>query len=228
MPPGVGTLTVTVELALLACREGRLAVLLAATGGRAELPSRALGRGDDPRQVAARLAASLTGARVPWLSLVSATARARGARLSAAGIAVGFAAVSPRAEHATSHGAWTSIEALPVLAPRQRALVDGARATVRRALDASPVAFGLLPPDFTLAELQETYELVLRRRLHKASFRRTLAGASLIAATGTWRHDRRGRPAQLFRYAPRQRRAAPPAVRFDGIRDESYQVETKR
>jgi 8-oxo-dGTP diphosphatase len=94
-------------------------------------------------------------------------------------------------------------------------MVDGALEAIRSRLDQSPIAFRLLPPTFTLSELQGTYEILLGRRLHKASFRRALQSAWLVEPTDEWRSEGRGRPAQLFRYAPRRRRANRRGVRFD-------------
>jgi hypothetical protein len=89
------------------------------------------------------------------------------------------------------------------------------RTSQRSRLDQAPIAFRLLPPTFTLSELQQTYELLLGRRLHKASFRRALQAAWLVEPTDEWRSEGRGRPAQLFRYAPRRRRNQRRGVRFD-------------
>ena len=75
--------------------------------------------------------------------------------------------------------------------------------------------FDFLPATFTLSELQSVYELLLGRRLHKASFRRSLHAASLVEATDEWRSEGRGRPAQLFRYAPPRRRRQRRGVHFD-------------
>jgi hypothetical protein len=86
---------------------------------------------------------------------------------------------------------------------------------VRTRLDSAPIAFRLLPGVFTLSELQQMYEILLGRGLHKASFRRALQAASLVEPTDEWRSEGRGRPAQLFRYAPRRRRGGRRAVRFD-------------
>jgi 8-oxo-dGTP diphosphatase len=107
------------------------------------------------------------------------------------------------------------LSALPPLAPRQRAIVDAAVAHVRSRVGQAPVAFRLLPPSFTLSELQERYELLLGRQLHKASFRRALQGARIVEPTDVWRSEGRGRPAQLFRYATRRKKVAPRGVRFD-------------
>ena len=88
--------------------------------------------------------------------------------------------------------------------------------SLRSRLDQGPMAFHLLPATFTLTQLQEIYELLLGRRLHKASFRRSLHAAWLVEPTDEWRSEGRGRPAQLFRYAPKKRRGVRRGVRFGG------------
>lgn len=117
----------------------------------------------------------------------------------------------------TADGAaqWFPLSELPAIPPRQRLMVDTAFAAVRQRMDQSPVAFRLLPAVFTLSELQEMYELLLGRRLHKASFRRALQAAALVEPTEEWRSEGRGRPAQLFRYAPRRRRGGKRGLRFE-------------
>ena len=94
-------------------------------------------------------------------------------------------------------------------------MLDGAISTLRVRMDQSPVAFRLLPPTFTLSDLQHMYELLLGKRLHKASFRRALQAAWLVEPTEEWRSEGRGRPAQLFRYAPRKRRPTQRGIRLD-------------
>jgi 8-oxo-dGTP diphosphatase len=111
--------------------------------------------------------------------------------------------------------AWFPVAELPPLAPRQRAIVGAALDSVRLRLDYAPIAFRLLPPTFTLSDLQRVYEILLGHRLHKASFRRALRSATLVEATDEWRSEGRGRPAQLFRYASKRRRPRHRSVRFD-------------
>ena len=109
---------------------------------------------------------------------------------------------------------WLSLSELDLLSARDRLAVDAALTTMRARIDHRPVAFHLLPPSFTLGELQRIYELLLGRRLHKASFRRSLSASALVQALDEWRSDGRGRPAQLFRYSPRR----PWLVRAGGVR----------
>jgi 8-oxo-dGTP diphosphatase len=110
---------------------------------------------------------------------------------------------------------WFLLSELPPLAERQSQMLQESVAAVRDRLDLYPVAFKLLPATFTLSELQHMYELLLGRRLHKASFRRALTAAALVEPTDEWRSEGRGRPAQLYRFGPRKRRRGRRGVRFD-------------
>jgi 8-oxo-dGTP diphosphatase len=141
-----------------------------------------------------------------------------GARRQADGaqITVTYLGLVPDAGSAARPDAqWVSISDLSALSGRQRSEIETAVTTMRAQVDQQPIAFKLLPPAFTLSELQSVYELLLGRRLHKASFRRSLHASALVEATDEWRSEGRGRPAQLFRYAPPRRRRARRGIRFD-------------
>ncbi len=61
----------------------------------------------------------------------------------------------------------------------------------------------LLPDEFTLTDLQKTYELVLGIKMEKKSFRRRLLDAGFLQETGHSRHANH-RPALLYRLTQRQ------------------------
>jgi hypothetical protein len=63
-----------------------------------------------------------------------------------------------------------------------------------------PVIFELMPPDFTLFELQRTVEAILGPHLHKQNFRRLVEGAGLVEPTGEMKTRTGGRPAKLYRF----------------------------
>jgi len=129
-------------------------------------------------------------------------------------LSVCYVAVLPRGEPMAPWW-WMETHALTRLPERHRRMVTAALGVVRVRLEQAPIAFNLLPREFTLSELQQAYETVLGRRLHKASFRRALQAAFLVEPTGEWRGAGRGRPAQLYRYAPRRRKGARRGVRLD-------------
>ena len=173
--------------------------------------------GDEPlNAVAARLAYAATGVEPAWMEQVGAFGDGR-RHPGDTSLSVAYVGVVAFGGAHTEDDAmmWVSAAELPSMAPRQRAMADAALETVRFRLDYAPVAFRLLPAVFTLSELQQMYELLLGRRLHKASFRRALQAAWLVEPIDEWRSEGRGRPAQLFKYAPRKRRHGRRGVRFE-------------
>jgi len=217
--PAVRKTTLAVDVVVLSPRAENLAVLLArsAPGGRERwsLPWDAPMPGEAFEDAASRITEANLGSTPALLEQVGAFADAR-RHPGDADVSVGVVALTPPAELSSLASAeWFSLSALPPLAPRHRAIVDRATTVVRQRVDQSPLAFRLLPSTFTLSDLQGIYELLLGRRLHKASFRRALQASYLVEPTDEWRSEGRGRPAQLFRYAPRKRRGARRGVRFD-------------
>ncbi len=196
--------------------DGRLAVLVR-SGARGALPNTPLGDGSLGGAATALVRAG-TGRAPTWIAQ-SATIAENPGRPGGAMASVVYAGVVPRGTGASEGHRWIPVPApLPgALAARDAQAVERAVATIRDRLDLDPVAFHLLPPEFTLTELQEVYELLLGRRLHKASFRRALAGATLVEPIRDWRSEGRGRPAQLHRFAPRRRRGVRRPVRFELI-----------
>lgn len=215
--------SLTIDCVILAAPGRRLMMLLARARDprskeRWELPFDGP-RGDETLEDAGvRIARAALGAPVAEVEQIAAFGDRRrhpaGAELS-----VAFLALIPAGAPGPVGGdaAWFPVDELPAVAPRQRAMIDTAMQQVRARLDQAPIAFRLLPPTFTLSQLQEVYELLVGRRLHKASFRRALHAAWLVEPTDEWRSEGRGRPAQLFRFAPRKRRGGRRGVRFDGL-----------
>ena len=164
---------------------------------------------------AARVTKKAAGANASWLAQIGAFGDGK-RHPGKAGFSVAYAGVTPH-RAAGKNTKWFPVADLPPVAPRHRVIIDAALAQLRERLDRAPIAFRLLPATFTLSELQTVYELLLGRRLHKASFRRSLTAAFLVEPTDEWRSEGRGRPAQLFRYAPRKRRGGRGGVRFDTL-----------
>ena len=202
-------LPVALDIALLTLGEHHLHVLLRrADTRRWELPWTFVDATESLAVTAAKLARGTLGTRPGWLQQVVALDAAKrhpaGAGLSVAYTGVVAAGLSRVGETNPEEGevAWFPIDRLPALPPRQRLAIDEAMHSIRTRFDLTPIAFKLLPERFTLTELQEVYELLLQRTLHKASFRRALHGARLVAPIAEYRSEGRGRPAQLFKYKP--------------------------
>lgn len=71
---------------------------------------------------------------------------------------------------------------------------------IRGKLDYTPIGFELLPPTFTLFDLQKVHETVLGRKLNKDSFRRRLLASGQLEATGDIQEGVGHRPAALYRF----------------------------
>ncbi|MCY0095785.1 NUDIX hydrolase [Hoeflea ulvae] len=80
-----------------------------------------------------------------------------------------------------------------------------------------PVIFELMPPDFTLTQLQTTVEAISGRHLHKQNFRRLVEGAELVEPTGAASSATGGRPAALYRFRAKILEERPaPGLRLGG------------
>lgn len=225
--PAARGVSLAIDVVLLTPHGSELAVLLAPNTASASsarvrsrervgLPSDSL-RGDESLDdAAARIAREALGS-VPSL-LDQAGARGSSRRQADTGAQVTvtyFGLVPDSGSGSRADMNWIPLSNLSSLDARQREEIDSAVAAMRAQVDQRPIAFRLLPAAFTLSELQSVYELLLGRRLHKASFRRSLHASALVEATDEWRSEGRGRPAQLFRYAPPRRRRQRRGIRFD-------------
>jgi hypothetical protein len=81
-----------------------------------------------------------------------------------------------------------------------RRILATAISRLRGKMKYRPVVFELMPPEFTLLELQRTVEAISGVRLHKQNFRRLVEDQGLVEGTGRFARAARGRPAELFRF----------------------------
>jgi hypothetical protein len=81
-----------------------------------------------------------------------------------------------------------------------RRILATAMGRLRGKLKYRPLVFELMPPAFTLLELQRAVEAISGVRLHKQNFRRLLAHTGLVEPTGQRTTKTGGRPAEQFRF----------------------------
>jgi hypothetical protein len=118
----------------------------------------------------------------------------------------------------TERGAPASGLGEPMIHDHRRILAT-AMGRLRGKLKYRPVVFELMPPTFTLLELQQTVEAVSGVRLHKQNFRRLLARTGLVEPTGRVTTKTGGRPAEQFRFRREVLRERPaPGVRVPAPR----------
>jgi hypothetical protein len=87
----------------------------------------------------------------------------------------------------------------PMVHDHRRILATGL-SRLRAKIKYRPVVFELMPPTFTLLQLQQAVEALAGRRLHKQNFRRLVESQGLIEETGEQLADTGGRPARLVRF----------------------------
>ncbi|WP_228529521.1 NUDIX hydrolase [Diaphorobacter caeni] len=81
----------------------------------------------------------------------------------------------------------------------RRILATG-MARLRAKIKYRPVVFELMPPEFSLLQLQQTVEALAGRGLHKQNFRRQIEQQALVEETGQIAAGTAGRPAKLYRF----------------------------
>jgi hypothetical protein len=81
-----------------------------------------------------------------------------------------------------------------------RSIMAKAIGWLRGKIKYRPVVFELMPPAFTLLQLQRTVEALAGVRLHKQNFRRLVEQQGLVEETGEMSAATGGRPARLVRF----------------------------
>jgi 8-oxo-dGTP diphosphatase len=104
-----------------------------------------------------------------------------------------------------SDRAWVDVRRLPSLAYDHDHVARVALERLRAKVSYTNVAYALLPREFTIAELQRLYQVVLAKRFDRRNFRKKLLASGLLVPL---RRQRLGahRPAALYAFRERQLR----------------------
>ncbi len=99
-----------------------------------------------------------------------------------------------------SEASWFPIRRLPTLAFDHRRIVDYALERLRNKINYTTISFQLLAREFTLTELQSSYEVILDQRLDKRNFRRKMLQLGILKDTARFKANGRQRPARLYTF----------------------------
>lgn len=99
---------------------------------------------------------------------------------------------------------WFSLEQLPQLAFDHATILDKAMERLRGKVRYAPVGFELLPPRFSLTQLQRLYEIILGSELDKRNFRKKILSMELLVETDEMERGVRHRAARLYRFDRRR------------------------
>jgi len=114
-----------------------------------------------------------------------------------------FALVSPKdhdpiARQYLDKVMWCPMNELPELGYDHRKLLDDAYEALKEELRLQPLAFHLLPENFTLKEVQEVYESILGESLDRRNFRRKILTYDFLINTEEKKPGVKGGP-ELYR-----------------------------
>ncbi|MCR4323279.1 MAG: NUDIX domain-containing protein [Candidatus Azambacteria bacterium] len=95
---------------------------------------------------------------------------------------------------------WCDIEKIPSLAYDHTDMARTAVERLKSKIAYTNIAFGMMPEQFTLTELQELYEAILNKELDKRNFRRKVIDIGLIETVKNKITGVAHRPALLYRF----------------------------
>jgi 8-oxo-dGTP diphosphatase len=213
--------SLAIDLVILAVKDGKLcAVVLPRDdlgNGTHALPGGFVHHGQSLDQTVARVLAEktgLTGLTFEQLATYGDPARdPRGHVVSVAYLALlPDAALAKGLPLAEIHVTWPGEAGGPAtaringaslpLAFDHAAILGDTVKRLRGKLDYSRIAFGLLPAQFTLRQVQEVHEAILGRPLLKPAFRRKLLDRGILRDTGAMETGNAHRPATLYELIP--------------------------
>jgi 8-oxo-dGTP diphosphatase len=212
---------VAVDLVIFTIRDGALHALLIERAlppfeGRWALPGGFILRGESLADAALRELGEETGVRNVYLEQLytfgDPDRDPRGRVVSVAYYALISADRAPLSAGSDASAArWWPVADHPPLAFDHREILAYAVERLRNKLEYTTVGFQLLPPKFTLTQLQQVYEAILGRALDKRNFRRKMDLLGILSPPKEWAREGRSRPAQLFTFS---------AKRFEKLKDK--------
>ena len=102
--------------------------------------------------------------------------------------------------------AWFEVSDLPELAFDHDAIVAVALRRLKGKVRYAPIGFELLPPKFTLTQLQRLYEAILEKSLDKRNFRKKILSMNVLIALDEIEEDVAHRAARMYRFDERKYR----------------------
>ncbi len=95
---------------------------------------------------------------------------------------------------------WHSIKQVETLAFDHSEILKASILLLKKSIRNRPIGFELLPPKFTLTQLQHLYEAVLDAELDKRNFRKKILSMGLLEDIDEMQEGVAHRPARLYRF----------------------------
>ena len=113
---------------------------------------------------------------------------------------------------------WFSLSSIKDLAFDHEKMIKECFLRLKKQVRAQPFGFELLPPKFTLTELQHLYEAILEKVLDKRNFRKKILSINLLIDTNETQEGVAHRPAKLFKFDTKK---------YDEFLREGFRFEIK-
>ncbi len=95
---------------------------------------------------------------------------------------------------------WNDIYKLPAMAYDHKEIVSTALTRLRTRVKYTNIIAHFMPKEFTLTDLQESYELILGKNIDKRNFRKKILGLGILRALPKERRGGKFRPAKLYSF----------------------------
>ena len=93
---------------------------------------------------------------------------------------INYDEVNPKTDALSDSINWYAIDKLPPLMMDHQEIVEKALQVLRDNLERKLVGMNLLPPKFTMKQLQEVYEAILGEKLRRTSFQRKILAMDIL------------------------------------------------
>lgn len=207
---------IATDVVIMTIREGALNVLLIEMKkdpfrGMWAVPGGLVGGGEDVDTGAGRILKEKTGLKNIYLEQLYTFGRVDRDPFGRV-VSVAYFALLPsdqvklKASSEYNGIGWFPVGDLPKLAYDHKEIVKTALERLRSKLEYSNIVYGLLPDEFTLTNLQKTYETILGKELDKRNFRKKILSLNILAETGKMESGQANRPAMTYRFKEKKPR----------------------
>lgn len=104
----------------------------------------------------------------------------------------------------SANARWCPVAEVTELAFDHLSILHQALRVLRTDLRLKPIAYELLPPKFTLGQLQQLYEVILGNPLDKRNFRKKMSNMAYITPINEKQVDVAHKPARFFSFNPKK------------------------
>ena len=113
---------------------------------------------------------------------------------------VEFSRVVPSPDELSSECRWWNIDAVPTLILDHNAILEKALQSLQQHVSDFPIGRELLPPKFTMPDLQSLYETILNKKLDRRNFQKKMLSLNILERTGERKQGGAHKAPFLYRF----------------------------